>query len=80
MITISNRITKILNRRNLNTNGKANALLELDCDIRCNLGTDSSKPEVSEAKNFSRKIYKEIKRLGGDWFYQGNFLLKTMDL
>ena len=45
---------------------KIDALLELNANIFCNLGTDSTKTEVSEAKLTSRHIYRIIKKYDYD--------------
>lgn len=71
-------IEKILNRRNLSQKGKEDALLELDASVRANLGCDSTKSEIKEAKQTSRKIYRAI-RDNIDMFW-GTYFLRTLDI
>jgi hypothetical protein len=63
----------ITNRRNLSSKSKIDALLELNADQYCNLGTDSPKSERSSAEATSRFIYRKIKEID---VYLGSFLLK----
>jgi hypothetical protein len=55
---------------------KIDRLLELDCDLYTNLGTDSTKSEKQEVKRYSRKIYKAIKDISEPI---GNSLLQALD-
>lgn len=72
------QIERILNRRNLDNKGKEDLLLEMDASLRTNLGCDSTKAEVKEAKQKSRKIYRAI-RDNIDPFW-GTYFLRTLDL
>ncbi len=69
-------IEKILSYKTWSQRKKVDALLEMDCTLYTNLGTDSTKTEVEETKRQSRKIYKAIKQI--DW-YLGSTLLFAMD-
>lgn len=70
------KIAQILGYKTWSNKRKVDALLEIDCTLYTNLGTDSTKTEVQEAKRTSRKIYKAIKQI--DW-YLGSSLLFAMD-
>jgi len=69
-------IDKILNYKTYSVRKKIDALLEIDANIYCNLGTDSTKAERAEAKKQSRYIYRAIKELDRD---MGHKLLYHMD-
>ncbi len=56
-------IEKILNFTSWSNKRKIDTLFEIDADLYCNLGSDSSKTEVEKVKKQSRKIYKTIKRI-----------------
>ena len=51
-------------------------LLELDCNLYTNLGSDSTKTERQEVKRMSRKIYKAIQGINEPI---GKSLLQAMD-
>ena len=68
-------IEKILNRR-WKDKTKIDALLEIDCALYTNLGTDSTKKEREEVKRKSRLIYKAIKTIDP---MDGQRLLLTLD-
>lgn len=75
METISNEIDRILNYK-YSDKRKIDRLLEVDCLLYVNMGTDSKKSEKEETKRASRKIYRAIKSLNDDL---GNQFLKHMD-
>lgn len=55
---------------------KINRLLELDCNMYANLGSDSTKTEKLEVKRNSRAIYRAIKEIDEA---VGRSLLEHMD-
>lgn len=55
---------------------KIDKLLELDCDMYTNLGTDSTKSEKQEVKRMSKKIYRAIQDINEAI---GKSLLQAMD-
>lgn len=55
---------------------KINRLLELDCNMYANLGSDSTKTEKLEVKKNSRAIYRAIKEIDEA---VGRSLLEHMD-
>ena len=57
-------------------NQKIDKLLELDCNLYTNLGSDSTKTEKQEVKRMSRKIYKAIQTINEP---VGKSLLQAMD-
>ena len=57
-------------------NQKIDKLLELDCNMYTNLGTDSTKTEKQEVKRMSKKIYKAIQGINEPI---GKSLLQAMD-
>lgn len=57
-------------------NQKIDKLLELDCNLYTNLGSDSTKSEKQEVKRMSRKIYKAIQTINEP---VGKSLLQAMD-
>jgi hypothetical protein len=57
-------------------NNKIDKLLELDCNMYTNLGSDSTKTEKLEVKRMSRKIYKAIQSINEP---VGKSLLQAMD-
>lgn len=69
-------IDKILNYKTYSIKRKIDALLEMDANLYCNLGTDSTKAERQEAKKSSKQIYIAIRTLDKD---MGNKLLYHMD-
>lgn len=69
-------IDKILNYKTYSIKRKIDALLEMDANIYCNLGIDSTRSERLEAKKQSKSIYRAIKTLDPQ---DGNKLLYHMD-
>ena len=63
IIMISYLIEKILNYKTYSLKRKIDSLLEIDSNIYCNLGIDSTKSEKLEAKKQSKIIYRAIKKL-----------------
>tara|TARA_R110000868_G_scaffold135512_5_gene348066 strand:- start:44 stop:271 length:228 start_codon:yes stop_codon:yes gene_type:complete len=60
---ISYIIEKILNYKTYSIRRKIDSLLEIDANIYCNLGKDSTNSEKLEAKKQSRAIYRAIRTL-----------------
>tara|TARA_R110002153_G_C13325786_1_gene497486 strand:+ start:2478 stop:2705 length:228 start_codon:yes stop_codon:yes gene_type:complete len=60
---ISYLIEKILNYKTYSIRRKISSLLEMDANIYCNLGKESTKAERLEAKKQSRAIYRAIRKL-----------------
>tara|TARA_R110000751_G_scaffold94166_2_gene183736 strand:+ start:418 stop:645 length:228 start_codon:yes stop_codon:yes gene_type:complete len=60
---ISYLIEKILNYKTYSIRRKIDSLLEMDANIYCNLGAESTKSERIEAKKQSRAIYRAIRKL-----------------
>jgi hypothetical protein len=73
---ITYMIDKILNYKTVTAKEKIDRLLEIDATQYCNLGCDSTKSEVQEAKKQSRAIYRAIKQLDPA---TGKLLLEHMD-
>ena len=67
-------IEKIAAFKSWSTKKKIDTLLEIDADLYCNLGMESSKTEVEAVKVQSRKIYRLIKTLDE---YSGKILLRN---
>jgi len=59
----TNDIDKIAGFKSWSDQKKIDELLRIDCDIYCNLGTDSTKKTKEEARIQSRKIYLLIKKI-----------------
>jgi hypothetical protein len=57
---IEKEIKKIQGYKTWSVKRKVDSLLEIDANIRTNLGTDSTSKERNQAKSFSKKIYKAI--------------------
>ena len=55
---------------------KIDKLLELDCNLYTNLGTDSTKTEKQEVKRMSKKIYRAIQTISEPI---GKSLLQSID-
>ena len=55
---------------------KIDKLLELDCNLYTNLGTDSTKAEKQEVKRMSKKIYRAIQTINEPI---GKSLLQVID-
>ena len=66
-------IDKIMEFTSWTNSKKIDKLLEIDADLYCNLGSESSKTEVENVKRQSRKIYRAIKKIDS---YQGGLLLR----
>tara|TARA_R100000781_G_scaffold65365_2_gene41131 strand:+ start:2614 stop:2841 length:228 start_codon:yes stop_codon:yes gene_type:complete len=66
-------IEKILNFTSWSKKRKIDTLFEIDADLYCNLGKESSKTELEKVKKQSRKIYKAIKSVDE---YTGRLLLR----
>jgi len=60
-------LDKILSFKSWSDRKKVNTLLEIDADIYCNLGAESTKTEILNAKKQSRRIYKAIKSIDKYW-------------
>lgn len=67
---------KVLGYKTWSEKKKIDALLEYDCNLYTNLGSDSSKTERNEAKKKSRFIYRAIKQINKT---EGDKLLWHMD-
>lgn len=67
---------KILGYKTWSEKKKIDTLLEYDCNLYTNLGSDSSKTERNEAKKKSRFIYRAIKQINKP---EGDKLLWYMD-
>jgi len=68
-------IENIINQQ-ITDKEKIDKLLELDCDMYTNLGTDSTKTEKQEVKRMSKKIYRAIQNINEAI---GKSLLQAMD-
>lgn len=68
-------IENIINQQ-ITDKEKIDKLLELDCDMYTNLGTDSTKTEKQEVKRMSKKIYRAIQDINEAI---GKSLLQAMD-
>jgi len=66
-------IEKILNFTSWSKKRKIDTLFEIDANLYCNLGSESSKAEVEKVKRQSRKIYKAVKTIDE---YTGRLLLR----
>lgn len=66
-------IEKIAEFKSWSQKKKVDTLLEIDADLYCNLGIDSSKSERESVKLKSRKIYRLIKTIDE---YAGKLLLR----
>ena len=66
-------IEKILNSTSWRKKRKIDTLFEIDANLYCNLGSESSKTEVEKVKRQSRKIYKAVKTIDE---YTGRLLLR----
>tara|TARA_R100001443_G_scaffold114946_2_gene131787 strand:+ start:292 stop:534 length:243 start_codon:yes stop_codon:yes gene_type:complete len=63
MVYTIDDIEKITEFTSWNDRKKIDELLRIDCNMYCNLGTDSSTSEKNQAKRNSRKIYQSIKKI-----------------
>lgn len=68
-------IENIINQQ-ITDKEKIDKLLELDCNMYTNLGTDSTKTEKQEVKRMSKKIYRAIQNINEAI---GKSLLQAMD-
>ena len=73
---ISYMIDKIMSYTSVSDKEQINRLLELDCNMYANLGSDSTKKEKLEVKKNSRAIYRAIKEID---LALGRSLLEHMD-
>ena len=69
-------IDKIMSYKSISDKEKINRLLQLDCNMYTNLGSDSTKTEKLEVKKNSRAIYRAIKQIDERI---GRSLLEHMD-
>jgi len=68
-----NDIEKILSFTSWSKKKKIDKLLEIDADLYCNLGKETSKTQVANVKKLSKKIYRAIKTVDE---YTGRLLLR----
>ena len=73
---ISYEIDKIMSYKSISDKEKINRLLQLDCNMYTNLGSDSTKTEKLQVKKNSRAIYRAIKEIDENI---GRSLLEHMD-
>jgi|TARA_R110000751_G_C13747202_1_gene478020 hypothetical protein len=66
-------IDKILGFSSWSDRKKIDSLLEIDADLYCNLGKESTKTDIENVHKQSRKIYRAIKTVDS---YQGGLLLR----
>ncbi len=66
-------IDKILGFSSWSDRKKIDTLLEMDADLYCNLGKESTKTAIEDTHKQSRKIYRAIKTVDS---YQGGLLLR----
>lgn len=71
-------IEKILGFTSWSDRKKIDTLLEVDANLYCNLGKESSKTEVEKIKVQSRKIYRAIKTI--DKYWGGMMLRENIEL
>lgn len=69
-------VDRIINYKTYTKRRKLDTLLELDADIWCNQGSDSTKKEIEEARKMSRIIYRGIKEIDSE---MGTQFLRTQD-
>lgn len=69
-------VDKIVSYKSWSDKRKQDKLLEMDCSMYANLGTDSSKKDREDVKKASRKIYTAIKSIN---LNMGTLFLQTMD-
>jgi hypothetical protein len=75
-IMFQSKINKILNYKNISNNEKIDFLLEIDCNMYTNIGSDSDKSEKSDTRIKSRIIYQAIKTIDKK---MGENFLNAMD-
>jgi len=73
MAYIIEDIDKILGFSSWSDRKKIDTLLEIDADLYCNLGKESTKTDIENVHKQSRKIYRAIKTVDS---YEGGFLLR----
>lgn len=66
-------IDKILGFSSWSDTKKIDTLLEIDADLYCNLGKESTKTDIENVHKQSRKIYRAIKTVDS---YQGGLFLR----
>ena len=62
-MTQRERVNKIIGYKTWSVKRKIDSLLEIDCDLYTNLGTDSSSSERKKVKALSKVIYKAISNI-----------------
>jgi len=72
----TNYIEKVLGYKTWSDKRKIDALLEYDCNMYTNLGSDSTKTQVQDVKKKSRAIYRAISKIDSE---DGKKLLYHMD-
>lgn len=70
-------IDKIIEFKTWEPKAKVDELLRIDASQYTNLGTESSRGEIKDVTNNSRKIYKSISKLDPEI---GRLLLRAMDI
>ena len=76
MEKVNSFIEKVLSYKTWSNKKKMDTLLEFDCNMYTELGTESSKSDISLTKRKSRAIYKAIREIDPVW---GKELLWHMD-
>jgi hypothetical protein len=76
MENTNNLIEKVLSYKTWSDKRKIDTLLEHDCSMYTNLGSDSTKTEILETKKNSRAIYRAIGKIDKK---QGESYLWQMD-
>lgn len=76
MEDINKLIDRVLGYKTWSDQRKIDTLLEYDCSMYTNLGTDSTKTQVQETKRKSRAIYRAIGKIDKK---QGESYLWQMD-
>lgn len=77
MVYTTTDIDKVLGYKTWSNRRKQDELLRMDCNMYCNVGSDSTKAEKLEVRKISRKIYTAIKTIDNS---MGTLFLQTMDL
>lgn len=72
----TNYIEKVLGYKTWSDKRKIDALLEYDCNMYTNLGSESTKTQVQDVKKKSRAIYRAISKIDSE---DGKKLLYHMD-
>ena len=76
MVYTIGEIEKIISYKTWSVKKKTDKLLQMDCSMYCNLGTDSTRLEKREVRAISRKIYTAIKTIN---INMGTLFLQSMD-